>query len=114
MTSTALIPLTEPFVAYVYIGNALMLSPLALGLKLCAILGGSLLTAAAIRRLVGAPAIKQHKEPIDGFNILILFVFVAAVMGTGDRQLFRRTRARPSSLRYYASRSFSRCSARRR
>jgi hypothetical protein len=81
VTSTALIPLTAPLFAYVFFGNALMLSPLALGLKLCTILGGSLLVAAAIRRLVGASAIKQHKEPIDGINILILLVFVAAVMG---------------------------------
>jgi hypothetical protein len=81
VTSTALIPLTAPLFAYLFFGNALLLSPLALGVKLCAILGGSLLVAAAIRLLVGAPAIKRHKEPIDGFNILILFVFVAAVMG---------------------------------
>ena len=30
---------------------------------------------------MGASAIKRHKAPIDGLNILILFVFVAAVMG---------------------------------
>ena len=38
--------------------------------------------AAAIRRLVGAAAIIRHKQPIDGFNILVLLVFVSAVMGT--------------------------------
>jgi hypothetical protein len=82
VTSTALIPLTAPLFAYVFLENALTLSPQALGLKLFAILGGSLLVAAAIRLVVGASAIKQYKEPIDGFNILILFVFVAAVMGS--------------------------------
>lgn len=81
VTSTALIPLTAPLFAYLFVGSALALSPLALGLKLLAILGGSLLVAAAIRRLVGAEAIKRYKEPIDGFNILILYIFVAAVMG---------------------------------
>jgi hypothetical protein len=81
VTGTALVPLTAPLFAYVFFGNALMLSPLALGLKLCVILGGSLLVAAAIRRFFGASAIGRHKEPIDGFNILILLVFVAAVMG---------------------------------
>ena len=30
----------------------------------------------------GASAIKRHAAPIDGLNILILFVFVAAVMGS--------------------------------
>jgi BASS family bile acid:Na+ symporter len=31
---------------------------------------------------VGASAIKRHTRAIDGLNILILFVFVAAVMGS--------------------------------
>jgi hypothetical protein len=82
VTSTALIPLTAPLFAYAFFGSVLTLSPPALGLKLFAILGGSLLAAAVIRLAVGASAIKQHKQAIDGFNILILFVFVAAVMGT--------------------------------
>lgn len=79
--STALIPFTAPLFAYLFVGSALTLSPLALGLKLSAILGGSLLVAAIIRKLVSADAIRRHKEPIDGINILILYVFVAAVMG---------------------------------
>jgi BASS family bile acid:Na+ symporter len=80
VTSTAVVPLTAPLFAYLFFPNALTLSPLTLGLKLGAILGGALLLAAAIRRLFGAPAIRHHKEPIDGFNILMMFVFVAAVM----------------------------------
>jgi predicted Na+-dependent transporter len=82
VTSTALIPFTAPLFAYVFVGSALTLSPMALGLKLLAILGGSLLVAAAIRKAVGGAAIQRHKQPIDGFNILILYVFVAAVMGS--------------------------------
>ncbi len=34
-----------------------------------------------IRWSAGASAIKRHVRPIDGLNVLILFVFVAAVMG---------------------------------
>jgi BASS family bile acid:Na+ symporter len=82
VTSTALIPFTAPLFTYLFVGSALTLSPLALGLKLSAILGGSLLVAAAIRKAVGGAAIQRHKQPIDGFNILILYVFVAAVMGS--------------------------------
>ncbi|PZA11499.1 Na+-dependent transporter [Rhodopseudomonas palustris] len=81
VTSTALIPFTAPLFAYVFVGSSMTLSPLALGLKLSAILGGSLLVAAIIRKLVGAEAIHRQKQPIDGANILILYVFVAAVMG---------------------------------
>jgi hypothetical protein len=81
VTSTALVPLSAPLFAYVFFGAALTLSPLGLGLKLVAILAGSLLVAGTIRWLVGEAAIKRHKAPIDGFNILTLLVFVAAVMG---------------------------------
>lgn len=82
VTSTALVPFSAPMFAYVYFGAALTLSPLGLGLKLAGILAGSLLVAAAIRWTAGASAIKRHAAPIDGLNILILLVFVAAVMGS--------------------------------
>lgn len=81
VTSTALIPITASLFAFAFFGTALTLSPLGLGLKLVAILAGSLLVASAIRWSVGASAIKRHVRPIDGLNVLILFVFVAAVMG---------------------------------
>jgi BASS family bile acid:Na+ symporter len=38
--------------------------------------------ATVTRRVVGASAIKRHREVIDGVNILFLLVFVSAVMGT--------------------------------
>ncbi len=82
VTSTALVPITAPLFAYAFFGAALTLAPLGLGLKLFAILAGSLFVAAAIRWTVGASAIKRHEDAIGGLNILILFVFVAAVMGT--------------------------------
>jgi hypothetical protein len=81
VASTALVPLTAPLFAYIFLGGVLTLSPLSLGVKLFAILGGSLLAAALIRRVVGVAAIERHKEPIDGLNILLMLVFVDAVMG---------------------------------
>jgi len=81
VTSTALVPLTAPLFAYAFLRSVLTLAPLALGRKLFAILGGSVLAAALIRRAVGAAAIDRHKEPIDGLNILLMLVFVDAVMG---------------------------------
>jgi BASS family bile acid:Na+ symporter len=82
VTSTALVPLTAPLFASVFFGSALTLSPLALGVKLFAILAGAICVAAVIRRVAGADAIVRHKQAIDGFNILVLLVFVSAVMGT--------------------------------
>ncbi len=78
--STVLLPLTAPLFAYAFIGPALALSPLALGLKLLAILAGSALVGFAVRRIVGPAAIERQKERIDGFNILVMFVFVSAMM----------------------------------
>jgi predicted Na+-dependent transporter len=82
VTGTALVPLTAPLFAAIFFGSALTLSPLGLGVKLAVILAGSLGTALAIRWLFGIAAIRRHKEPIDGINILILLVFVSAVMGS--------------------------------
>jgi BASS family bile acid:Na+ symporter len=82
VTSTALVPFTAPIFAYAFYGAELSLSPFSLGVKLFAILTGSLLVAAVIRRVVGAAAIERYREPIDGLNILLLLVFVTAVMGT--------------------------------
>jgi BASS family bile acid:Na+ symporter len=81
VTSTALVPFTAPLFAYAFFGDALSLSPLGLGLKLALILAGAVLAALAIRLCFGAAAIIRQKTAIDGFNILVLLVFVAAVMG---------------------------------
>jgi len=78
--SMALTPLSAPLFVSLFIGPALTLSPLALGLKLFAILAGSLLVGLGIRRFAGAAAIARCSEQINGLNILLVFVFVAAVM----------------------------------
>ena len=71
VASTALTPLTAPFFAYVFIGPALTLAPLALGLKLLTLLAGSLLVALVIRRLVGVVVIRRYAPQLDGtFDVL--------------------------------------------
>jgi predicted Na+-dependent transporter len=80
IASSALTPLTAPLFAYAFVGPALSLSPLALGFKLFVILAGSALVGAVIRRIAGLAAIDRCKDQINGCNILVLFVFVAAVM----------------------------------
>lgn len=80
VTSTALLPFTAPLFVHAFIGPALTLSPLALGLKLFAILAGSALVGFTLRRIAGFAAIERHSVRIDGFNILVLFVFIAAIM----------------------------------
>jgi hypothetical protein len=88
VTSTALVPFTAPLFAYAFLGTALKLTPLGLGLKLAAILSGSLLVALVLRCIMGVAAIQRHKLTIDGINILVLLVFVSAVMGNVAGSLF--------------------------
>jgi hypothetical protein len=87
VVSTAITPLSAPLLTYLFVGPALTLSPLALGLKLFAILAGSLLVAVILRRLAGLDAIRRRSEEIDGVNILLLYIFVAAVMENVGREL---------------------------
>jgi hypothetical protein len=80
VVSTALMPLTAPVFSYLFIGPALTLSPLALGVKLFAILAGSLAVAAAVRYFIKLGTLLRYNDQINGLNILIVFIFVAAVM----------------------------------
>ena len=80
VASTALTSFTAPVFAHAFVGPALTLSPLALGVKLFAILAGAALVAVVLRGIAGPAAISRYKDQIDGFNILLVFVFVAAVM----------------------------------
>jgi BASS family bile acid:Na+ symporter len=80
ITSTALVPLTAPIFALAFVGPNLAISPLALAAKLFAILGGASLIGLVARRVLGSAAIERRREAIDGLNVLVLFVFVAAVM----------------------------------
>jgi hypothetical protein len=80
VTSTALVPITAPLFALVFVGSTLSISPLMLAAKLFAILAGAALVGFGLRRFFGLAAIERHKDRIDGFNVIVLFVFVAAVM----------------------------------
>lgn len=81
VTATAIAPFTASVFASLFLGGMLSISPLTLGLKLSGILAASLLVATMIRWVFGTDAIQRHKRPIDGFSIVILFVFAAAIMG---------------------------------
>jgi len=80
-TGTALVPFVAPALARLFLGDALAVSPVALGTRLGAILVGSLLLARVLRGLIGATAIERHRDAVNGINILVLLVFISAVMG---------------------------------
>jgi len=86
IASTALIPITAPLFAHLFVGPTLSISPWLLAVKLFAILVGAALVGFTARRVLGTATIEQYKDEIDGLNILVLFVFVAALMEkVGDR-----------------------------
>lgn len=79
IASSMLTPISAPLFAAIA-GLELSLSPMALGLKLLGILAGSAVIGLVLRRFLGTKVIEKHRDEIDGINILILFVFIAAVM----------------------------------
>jgi len=82
IASTALVPITAPVFALVFVGPKLSIAPLVLAARLFAIITGAGLIGLVARRVLGLAAIERNREVIDGLNILVLFVFVAAVMGS--------------------------------
>jgi hypothetical protein len=103
VAGTALAPLSAPLLVYLFVGPALTLSPVALGVKLFAILAGALTVAVILRRCAGIDAIRRRSNEIDGVNILLLYIFVAAVMENVGPQL----RAAPMAMIELAALAFA-------
>lgn len=80
LMSMVVTPVTVPFFVALFIGPDLVVSPVAIGLKLLLLLAGSALVAAAIRRLLGRGWVEAQRGRIDGLSVVLLFVFAAAVM----------------------------------
>lgn len=72
-------PLTTVGFSYLFLGTALF-SPLELGVKLFFFFAGSGAVAYAIRRVAGQAWIERQREPIDGLNVIAVFVFAIAAM----------------------------------
>jgi hypothetical protein len=90
VASTSLIPVTAPLFMLVFVGQGLLITPAMLGMNLLAILAGSAAIGLCLRYLVGQSDIERFKDHIDGFNILVLFVFVAAVMENVARSMIEK------------------------
>jgi hypothetical protein len=81
VASTAMVPLTAPFFAWVFIGDALSVAPQTLGIKLGSMLLGAVVVSWLIRRLAGMERIRLLRAEIDGINIIVLYIFAATIMG---------------------------------
>ena len=82
VASTALVPFTAALFAHLFIGAQLELAPVALGLRLFVLLAGSAALGWGIRRVLGVARISELRTELDGINIIVLFIFAAAIMGS--------------------------------
>jgi BASS family bile acid:Na+ symporter len=73
-------PVSAAAFAALFLGDAIEISPLSLGLRLFAMLGGAAVLAMLIRRAKGQPWVERQSERIDGLSVIALFCFAVAVM----------------------------------
>lgn len=103
VTCTVLVPFTAPLFILFFVGPILSMSPLILAAKLFAILAGAAFVGFSVRRFLGLAAIERQKEAINGINIIVLFVFVAAIMkDVGAHVLFNPVPTMALSLLAFA------------
>lgn len=81
LASTALTPFTSPALTAAFLGDAVTLSPTALGARLVLILAGAAAASLAIRGLAGPERIERLAPQIDGLSVIALFLFAIALMG---------------------------------
>jgi len=77
---TALTPLTAPIFATLFVGPTMAISPVALGAKLLALLGGAAIVAWLVPRFAGKEWVARQSERIDGLSVIALFFFAVALM----------------------------------
>jgi BASS family bile acid:Na+ symporter len=86
IVSNALSPLTTVAFSYYFLGAALF-SPIDLGVRLFLLFAGAALVAYLIRRIAGQPWIERQKHPLDGLNVIAVFVFAVAAMESVPRHV---------------------------
>ncbi len=79
-SATFLVPLTLPPVALALLGLELEIDVGEFMLRLALLVGGALVAAAVIRRLMGPRMLAARAAEIDGVTVLLLVVFAIAIM----------------------------------
>jgi len=85
IVSNVMSPVTTVAFSYLFLGTSLF-SPIELGVKLFFFFSASGAIAYAIRRVAGRAWIESQKEPIDGLNVIAVFIFAIAAMDGVPRQ----------------------------
>lgn len=98
-----LMPLTLPPLVLGLLGVSLKIGIAELMLRLVLFIGGALLLATTVRRLIGAVRIARLANEINGFNVLLLVIFAIAIMD-GVREI---AATRPGELLLYCATAFA-------
>ncbi len=88
--TTALHPLVTPFYTDLFTAGAISISPVDLGLRLGAMIGGAALAATALRHLIGRERQRSYGLHFDGINVLLMLVFVLGLMHGIPEQIAAR------------------------
>jgi BASS family bile acid:Na+ symporter len=97
LVTTALAPLVSPVVAELIAGSAVPLDLAILIRRLVFLIGGAILAALVLRRVLGERRIQAHKAHFDGLGVVMYFLFAIAAM---DGVLAAATRDPAQVLRF--------------
>jgi len=84
--SNVLSPVTTVAFSYLFLGASLF-SPIDLGVRLFLLFAGAAVAAYLIRRIAGQAWIERQKQPLDGLNVIAVFVFAIAAMESVPRHV---------------------------
>lgn len=92
LSITALSPFIAPPLVDLLAGKAVPLDASVLMLRLVFFVGGGLMTALVLRKLIGATKIAGMKAQLDGFGVVMYFIFAVAAMDGVTEAAFREPR----------------------
>lgn len=90
IVTTVASPLVAPFVVEWLAGSAVPLDRWVLTLRLLLFVGGGIVVATVLRRWLGAQRIRELKPNLDGFGVLMYFIFAIAAMDGVTRAALER------------------------
>ncbi|MEX2127304.1 MAG: Na+-dependent transporter [Xanthobacteraceae bacterium] len=88
ITTHAVTPLSAAYFAALFAPDALPIDATALAIRLALFLGGAYLVARLIRQVAGSARVPGWRAQIDGVNVILLFVFAAALMESVSAKMF--------------------------
>ena len=88
VVSTVLLPVTLPITALILIGIDLEVGVLDLMIRLTSFVGSAIVVALLLRWLIGEQRIKKGSVALDGYTVLLLWLFAIPLMDGITARLF--------------------------